>query len=530
MSGRSNFRAQRLRVLGRAAWVIVPLCIYMAIAQYVIERGIHPPLSPRYTLYAIPAAVSILRGSPHDYSAAMSIAAYFIGDPNGNTDEQIQQALKAHDLHDAGPWFVSGDDKGLIDLTYLSFVTFGPKIQGLLVTVLALIGLSIGLFILQFRRTKVAMVALISILCGLYTVLFTFDITDQSTTIAEPRFLGVICIISSLHLMLTIATGHRLKIGEVILSLLQSSLIIFVIHLRSAEIWQVFAITLGSLFVIVFRPQRWRRTAVVVLTLFSGVAGLGVYRHAVYNSHYFQNDISTRVLWHNLLLGLATDPWLAKEYGFSPLDDFSVTEAVRRHIITDGRQDIVAKLYPKDDYAVGNFKNFEWGAYEVEARALYFRVVRDAPWEVFKTYTVLAPKIVWQQIQVLSGRGDDVETVLPKEVLRIASVEFRRDHDLRLSILRPLPLIAIAVSIALMAFGTARICWTTACSLIALTIVSAIPAILATPVIQYSQLLLTLCLGLLYFVIVVVGARLTTTCYLRLTRQTYDATSIPDII
>jgi hypothetical protein len=80
--------------------------------------------------------------------------------------------------------------------------------------------------------------------------------------------------------------------------------------------------------------------------------------------------------------------------------------------------------------------------------------------------------------------------------------------------MRPLPLIAIAFSIALMAIGTARIRWT-AYSLFVLTVVSAIPAILATPVIQYSQLPLALCLGLLYFFVATVGARLTTIWYLR---------------
>jgi hypothetical protein len=504
--------AQLIGVIRRHAWVLVSIFVYFAITNHVIRQGIQPPLSPRYTLYAIPAAVSVLRGFAHDYSAELSIAALFFDDLNGDIDAEIRKALSEPALHDAGRWFVSGDDKGLIDLTYLSFKTFGPNIEGLLETVLTLIGLSAFLFILQFRREKSAMAALVSVLCGLYAVLFTFKITDQSTTIVEPRFLGVICIISSLHLMLTFGTERGLRTGEVILALLQSALIIFAIHLRSGELWQVFAIAFVSLSTIAFWRQRWRRPAVVMLILCSGIYGLGAYRKVTYNPHYFQSDISTRVFWHNLLLGLAPNPTLKREYGFSPLDDVSITEAVRRNMIADGRGESAATLYPGEDYAVGNFKNFDWGTYEVEARALYFKVIRDATWEVIKTYAIVAPTVFWQQIEVLSGRGEDAETVLPKQALRIASIEFRRAYRLHLSMVRPAALIAILASIALMALGTAHNPtahnrWIAYC-LVVLTVVSVAPAILATPVIQYSQIPLTLCLGLLYFVFVMVGAKL----------------------
>jgi hypothetical protein len=479
------------------SWMLLSLFLFAACARQVLDRGMPPPFSPRYTLYAVPAAVGLLRGAPHDYTAPMSIAAYFVHNPTGDTDQQIKQALAADKLDDAGLWVVPGDDKGLIDLTYLSFRFFGAEMKSVLLSVLFLIGLSTVLFIAQFWRSVPAMALLISILAALYAVLFTFGITDQATSIAEPRFFGAISLISTIHLMLILRSQCGISIRVAAIAILQAALILLVIHLRSAEFWQIAAIGAFALVNLAIDRGRWRRVALVMITLSLGFLCLHMTAVTTYNDRYLHQDVVGRVFWHNLLMGLAINPTFQLRYGMVPLDDVSVTEAVRKSMIDAGRFREAAELYPTQDYHAGNFKDFHWRSYEEEARSLYFKIALETPLELAKTYIVRAPQVIWDNVQELCGvepgRGD----TRTAQAMRTAPLEFRAAHDLFLSLFRPLILCVLAVATLLLSLSSP----TPAMYLVAAAILLAFswaPAVLATPAIQYLQLPITIAIGLIY--------------------------------
>ena len=490
-------------------WLLISACLYFSIAENVVRQGMPAPVSPRYTLYAIPAAVSMLRGYKHDYTAQVAVSEYFIRDPNGDTNDQVRRALDAKKLDEAGPWFVSGDDKGLIDLTYASFVVFGPTTDSIVKTIVSLIGLSLLLFFLQFKRDDAAMAALVAILCGMYAVLFTFGITSQAYTIAEPRFLGAISAISSLHLMMLVTTKRKLAWPAGVIAISQLSLIIFAIHLRSTEIWQVLAIVVfaGSVAVVSFRF--WRRALLIALLSVVGVFCLGIYKLAFYHPRYFTDDVPTRVLWHNALMGLAINPFLQAKYGMVPLDDISITEAVRRGMTAEKRDAAVATLFPHENYSGGNFYEFNWAKYEAEARRMFFRrVLAEDPIEVFYTYTILAPELIWKDAVYLSSRSQEAHPPYLGNVAQIVtSPEVRYEKDLYFSLFRPLPCIAaLAAILALLAFG----CRANYTPLVAVGIpfaLSAVPAILGTAAIQYIQLSLLFGAAFLYLLVILAGAQ-----------------------
>jgi hypothetical protein len=478
-------------------WIVLSITIYFAMAEHAMDRGMQPPLSPRYTLYAVPAAVSLLRGYPHDYTAQMSIAAYFIGNPNGNTDEQIKQALAAQRLDNAGLWFVSGDDKGLIDLTYASFWLFGARINSVLLSVLLLVALSSTLFAFQFWRSNSAMALLVSTLCGLYAVLFTFGISDQATSIAEPRFLGVISLISTLHLMLVIQKSERLSFRLAATSALQTALIVLVVHLRSAEFWQIVALTIFGLCNLAIDRKTWKMLLFVTFLVSAGLTCLTINARTQYHPRYSQNDVTRRVFWHNTLVGLAINPTLQSKYNISPLDDVSITEAVRKQMIATGRTNEAAQLYPSDHYAAGNFKDFQWGRYEREARSLFFRIAMETPLELARTYLLLAPKVAWGGIEDLRGvQRTDKDFPLDNTVL-IAAAEIRAVNDLYFSLLRPVPLVVLAIATILTMYDRPSSHRHFLLLIVALIFCLA-PAAIATPAIQYLQLPLTIAAALLY--------------------------------
>ena len=79
------------------------------------------PLAPRYTDHAFPAAISALRGLT-DYTAYMEVAGEFVFHKDRPLADNIAAATDVHLTNPASRWFVSGDDKGLIDLVYLGFL------------------------------------------------------------------------------------------------------------------------------------------------------------------------------------------------------------------------------------------------------------------------------------------------------------------------------------------------------------------------------------------------------------------------
>jgi hypothetical protein len=485
-------------------WIILSIGMYLGIAAHVLDRGMPSPVSPRYTLYAIPAAVSILRGSPHDYTAQMTVATFFVGDPAGDTDAQIRAAIAAPKLEDAGLWFVSGDDKGLIDLTYAAFQLFGAKIGSIVTLVVALIGLSCVLFALQFWRSEPAMALLVSILCGLSVVSFTFGVSDQAASIAEPRFLGMISLVSSFHLMLAVRQLAQPTIKAVVICALQTALIILVVHIRSAEFWQILAVGACGFYSLAINRAAWRIVALLSVLLLAGVAGLAITAATQYHTHYSQTDVTTRVLWHNALVGLAINPSLQASYGIRPLDDVSVMEAVRKHMIAEGRGREAEDLYRVENYSAGNFKDFQWREYEVQARRLFFDIVREEPSEVVRTYLLFAPRVAWGAIEDLRGVQRSDEDYLLRNS---PPTKTHRAEDQYFSLVRPLPLAAIGIASLLMLFS--RPAWRYYELVLPLALLFCLaPIVLATPAIWYLQLPLTIASAWIYLTVIALTSRL----------------------
>lgn len=491
-------------------WLMITATLFCAIAQNALHQGMPKPVSPRYTLYAIPAAVSLLRGYQHDYTAQMAIAGLFIYHPEGDTDAQIKQQLDMPTPQDVGLWFVSGDDKGLIDLTYGAFLLFGPVLDSIIKAVLLMIGLSVGLFTLQFFRNDAQMASLVAVLSGLYAVLFTIGLTHQSVTIAEPRFFGAIALCSSLHLMLLAGRGRPLSWLEWLLAGAQTCIIVFVIHLRSSEVWQVLAILTFALTAAALRTISWRSALRMAALPTVGLVALTAYKHATFNERYFEQEVSTRVFWHNALLGLAINPVLQKRYGFSTLDDASVTDAVRHHMLQENRTDDAAAIYPRDNYASGNFNNFNWSAYEIEARSFYLYILTQNPGEVVKTYVEIVPQIMLWDIDYLSNRAGVKELPFFGGLVQVVSPDIRREKGMFFTLFRPLPLAAMFAAFFMLLTTRRSPDPLPTIALGTLFLLSLIPPVLATPAIQYVQLPLLLGTSTLYLLTAFVATRLVT--------------------
>jgi hypothetical protein len=463
------------------------------------------PLSPRYTDYAIPAAISALRGLT-DYTAYMEVAGQFIFHKDRPVADGIAAALDVKLKNPADRWFVSGDDKCLIDLVYLGFLHFGTFVSSIYLVVGLLCLASIVLYIVEFYRSGPKLALLVATLAGFYAVLFTFGINSQSSSIIEPRFLGFIGIIPLLHTTMLVIEGRRYTYWSLARMTAQIAAIMFVVHLRGSELWQVvslLAACLGS--ILVFKRLRRIGAAAMAIVLILG-AGAITYRDFKYNPYYLRADVSGRVFWHNMVMGLSANSEIRRRFKIDLLNDSSITEAIRHYLATTGRTKQRDVIFPRDDYAQGNFYRFKWSMYEPVAREFYFHILETMPVEVLKTYFVVVPKIYAASLSYMAGGA------FLKDYLFVAGPgetplqRVLRDHYLKP--LRILPIMFTLASALLLAFGGIIVDRPAIAAIAIATAASSIPPWLVMPVIQYSQLFTMLIFAGAYFLAMMIVATL----------------------
>lgn len=462
------------------------------------------PLSPRYTLYAIPAAISVLRGKPHDYTAYMEVAAPFLHHTGNSVEQNIRNAWVAPVSRRDDLWLVSGDDKGLIDLTLLAFAGFGVEASALFTATFLIFSLSVLLFVLQFHAGAAKMALLLATLAGLYAVFFTFQVSDQSTSFIEPRFLGFLSVVSTLHILLLLLAREPLSRLSLVLAAGQVALMLFAVHVRTSALWQVLCVAAVYVALLPLSGGRRQRSALILL-LAVGFLGLQGYKRVTFNRAYFDGDISTRVVWHNALSGLGANPFFHRAYHLDPLSDVPTTQAVDRYLSQTGQTSVQQALFANPNYAGGNFQGFKWAFYEPAARDLYLSIAAQYPIEVARTYAVFVPQRFLESVIYLwTGRSPHPERLL---LTGAASASEREARGLYLDPFRPMVLVLLGVAAVVLAVSRDRI-MDRAAIVASLTAAAfaAIPPALAMPAVHYAQLCLAMLLAAVYLLLVLVAA------------------------
>ena len=105
--------------------------------------------SERYELYGYPAAISMLKGWPHDYTAAFEVAGQFIFHRERPINERLAAARNVPIEQSREVWFIPGDDKGMIDIAVLAMLLFG--VDRLAVAKFTLLIIALAVFLLARR-------------------------------------------------------------------------------------------------------------------------------------------------------------------------------------------------------------------------------------------------------------------------------------------------------------------------------------------------------------------------------------------
>jgi len=147
-----------------------------------------------------------------------------------------------------------GDDKGYSDFTTLAFRLFGFQIEALFNLYFLLIGIAITAFILRFYSDPQAMLVLVAFLAAHLMVVRILPNSEVNSVVHDARFLPAISCIAMLHWMLAMVRPTRRFLNEMLLLVVQLTILVFILNCRSSSIWQIVAI--GAVIVGVFLFSR----------------------------------------------------------------------------------------------------------------------------------------------------------------------------------------------------------------------------------------------------------------------------------
>ena len=492
------------------------------------------PLSPRYNVYAIPSALSVMLGRPFDYLAYRELMLRFIQpDARVHVDPVIAEVLAQPPALSGQPWRSTADDHGTTLLTLAAFRLFGARQASIYVAVLGLFSASIVLALLDLWRRPGLMLAVLGLVLGLLALVPIFGVSDQFSTVSEPRFLGFVSIVSTSHVLICLFQRERLSRLSWATLIGQAMLIGFARLLRGSEAWQVAAIVsaLPVAVAVGLRSQGWRgaiQPTLAVIGLVVVVMAMTAAANSGFSSDYAQTATRSHIVWHNALMGLAVDPDIAAEYKMGVTSDASVAAAVREYLKTTGQNERRDAIFPGSEdtwlknATASNWERFDWIGYEAAARELWWKIVREDPGRVVRLFTVRMPQMLAANAFYLSSTDrflDDHYHVGQRPDARFLLVGKTMDRQTRVSrdaflrLFRPDAVLALLAAVGFLTAYRLKVDAASGCGL-ALAVLGWValwslgPPFLAAPVMMYDLLTIQVGVALVYGTIVVGGSSL----------------------
>jgi hypothetical protein len=391
--------------LGRLLIAMVAAVVFWLNVTRAEDEGVfkNPPI---WVLDAIPAALShIFIASASRYTVSTDIADVYYGiprqSPQSETDVNSAIAkVSRQDFRVAKPGYalLGNDDKGIVDFVELSFRVFGLRVESVATAYYALLLFSASLFYWRYWRDCTALAALTCLLFAEFQVLPYETFNPQLSSPLALRCLPILSLIACLHCSFHYWKS-RVVSADLIALLLQALVITFVLHMRSTTIWQPLLLLVFAVIAASRRWYNWRRGRMVAsfsrfivtimpsLLLVLSLGALSTYHTFGFPAEYRAGEqISTRVMWHNIYSGFALDPRLAAEHALR-IDDWSIYADVGRALEQGGDADRWRQMGGETP----NFGGIKWAAYDLAVRDVMLDLCRKDPIDCLETFVVYKP-------------------------------------------------------------------------------------------------------------------------------------------
>jgi hypothetical protein len=331
-------------------------------------------------------------------------------------DQLMQAASRVAIDPKLPPVILQGNELGLIDYTYWAFKLYGISINALVLFYFTLLFVSVTLFFVTFRHSRFCLLLLMLYLAG-HLFALNYAQSPIIQVIQNSRFFPVLALVPSLHLLLLVATRARPTPALVAMACAQVFILMFVLFCRTQTFWEVLAILLATTLLTDFgplkhalrHPGRWlvalgrvgREAWPAVLTVFGMIVLIG-YSHFAPDERLYTAESKAHIFWHDLFVGtIESDPELHAAYSYGVESD-NIGYAAALHDLR-GRNDSTSSVARESNGVIEIDVMKSNGIYDQQMRRLYFRIVREHPWWIVRSFLIGKPA---SEVQALLGREE----------------------------------------------------------------------------------------------------------------------------
>jgi hypothetical protein len=342
-----------------------------------------------------------------------------IYDPD-RLEKLFQQASTVPINYSLLPVAIPGSEKGQAAFYYWAFRLFGIHLQSLWYFYFLLLVLSSIAFFAQFHRSSSCMLILMIYLIGHLYMINVASENSHFQTVHNSRFLPVLAVLPSLHLVLLAWSRARINFTSIFLATGQTFLLFFVIFSRLEAAWQPVAVIASCLILLPFRAVTLKSlhlrsiapTVVVIMTtawpaalVAAGSLGLFVYQHTALDRTAYATETRTHTFWDPLVVGtISASPELTSLYSMGqPSYSDTMGYFLARKYIMDRNETASPIALVQDGKVVGTFAMHNMGAYDSVMRKVFFQIMSEHPWLVLRSVLYDKPRV--QLKIVLSDRA-----------------------------------------------------------------------------------------------------------------------------
>ena len=498
--------ARRARVGRFASWtpVLINGVAFVLMAAHYAGSGLpRAPLSYRY-MGALPTAITEWRGIAHDGTAAVELSEFFKARGTDVTDNDLLASTRMPIVEPQNRIVAfTSDDQGHAVFVRWSFAIFGLSLLSPHKMFFLVLGLSLLTFVAAHFTRPEALACSTWVVLALYAVLPVLGVSSQLAGAIDPRFMGVLATIPTLHLCLD-ACGRRLSSLDLLALVLQSSIIAATFQIRSSSGWSLLCVALvavivsGAAFVKEGRVRSVTRPLVPLLVVMIMFAAGSVWQRSRLGGALVRAVPSQHVFWHAIHVGFGLHPQFAREDGLT-LDDMPAYEHVFRSLRAANDDAALRAAFGGDGHRLVP-GDIQWVAYERATRGVVLDMVRSRlrhPWSVVELFAYYKPLMLARTALWAAGVfHGSVETIGMSPSWLITELR-RRETDAYIRLFRPAILIILIANVAALmsvgygADGRARLIPGVAVVL-AMTATAILPAFVVIPAFHWIGELLVL--------------------------------------
>ena len=404
-----------------------------------LQRGMATSVSTRHAYYSLPYAVSSGQFGTTGYVILRDVAKFFIDAIPNISNETVAQAAQLSPSRE--PMYFPGDDKGDADFVILAFRLFGAKVESLYRAWFALFVTGILLFMAFNWGRESRLAALCVLTLAVYVAFFVLPLTRELASVQNPRVFGVVSLVSVLQLSFAMIDRRPLTWLAALACLPPALLIALTVHVRTPESWQALAVFGVAAWLLVWwRPRPALRCLWPAAVLLLALIGLNVYQRASLDPVYAATHLQHRTMWHNVGVGFALNPELARRYQLT-LDDLPMITLIRRHLTDNNRADEIDRIFRpagEEDYKFSGIAK-DFAGYERLAREVVFSIAWNNKGEAIQTFLVDKPRVLFRQLMWAAGyqRYSLDELFLSGQFGSVTPDSERVKHSVYLDLFRP---------------------------------------------------------------------------------------------